>query len=79
MKSKACAAPLWRSELALHCWPGVDPILLNLMGSPGQRVTADGAVQQLDNKDLAERVKAHTNARGGIVRGAPGTLLALPE
>ena len=50
-----------------------------LKESQGQLVTADGAAQQLDNKGLAEIVKAHTNSQGAMVKGAPSTLLALPK
>ncbi len=39
-------------------------VMKGLKESQGQLVTADGAVQLLDNKGLAEKVKAHTESRG---------------
>jgi len=54
-------------------------IMKGLKESQGQLGTTDGAALQLDNKGLAEKVKAHTDSRGGVVKGAPSTLLTLPK
>ena len=54
-------------------------VMKGLKESQGQLGTTDGAAHQLDNKSLAEKVKAHSDSRGGVVKGAPSTLLALPK